>query len=448
LTQSQINPTAEPTVVPRADHGISRSDISENALKVLYRLRKAGYAAFIVGGGVRDLLLGLHPKDFDVVTDALPDEVRSLFRNSRLIGRRFRLAHVRFGREIIEVATFRAGGQANGEDSDSDREHDVASGRILRDNVYGGIDEDIWRRDFTANALYYNIADFSVWDYTGGMEDIAARTLRLIGDPETRYREDPVRMLRAIRFAAKLDFSVHESAAEPIPRLAPLLRDVPSARLFEEVLKLFQAGHAMRSFELLDEFGLLEYLFPTTADRLRDRDGAAVREFITRGLTSTDERVAQEKPITPMFLYAVMLWPAIRVAAERFDAHDELPRAGALAEACYQIMTTQQACTALPKRYSVPMREILQLQHRFANRKGARAERFLSHKRFRAAYDFMTLRASCGEEDEEVAQWWTDVQSRPAAEVKQAFGGGQRRKSGRRGGRRRRSRARTGDSQS
>lgn len=376
LTQLDIKPQPNLTVVPRADHRISRSDISENALKVLYRLKKAGFAAFIVGGGVRDLLLGMHPKDFDVVTDALPDEVRALFRNSRLIGRRFRLAHVRFGREIIEVATFRASG--DGDESDPDRAHDLASGRILRDNVYGSIDEDIWRRDFTANALYYNIADFSVWDYTHGMEDIAARRLRLIGDPETRYREDPVRMLRAIRFAAKLNFSIHKSAGEPIPRLAPLLRDVPAARLFDEVLKIFQSGHAVRGFELLDEFGLFEYLFPTTAARLRERDGEAVREFVSRGLAATDERVAENKSITPMYLYAVMLWPAIRDLSQTLAERDELPPAGALAEACYQIMLTQQSCTALPKRYSVPMRETLQLQYRFENRKERAPRNFSS----------------------------------------------------------------------
>lgn len=443
MTQLDIKPEPELTVVPRADHRISRSDISESALKVLYRLKKAGFAAYIVGGGVRDLLLGMHPKDFDVVTDALPDEVRALFRNSRLIGRRFRLAHVRFGREIIEVATFRAG--SDGEQTDADREHDSESGRILRDNVYGSIEEDIWRRDFTANALYYNIADFSVWDYTRGLEDIAARRLRLIGDPETRYREDPVRMLRAIRFAAKLDFSIHESAAEPIPELASLLRDVPAARLFDEVLKLFQAGHAVRSFELLDQYGLFEYLFPATAARLRERDGDAVRDFIVRGLTGTDERVAEDKPITPMFLYAIMLWPAIQVEAEQLRERDEFPPASALTEACYQVTAAQQTRTALPKRYGVPMREVLQLQHRFGSRSGARASRFLANKRFRAAYDFMVLRASCGEVDEEIAQWWTQIQSQSEAEQKQAFGVGRRKSSGRRGGRRRRSRAKKGN---
>ncbi len=446
MIHSDLKTRPEPTVIARADHAISRADISENALKVLYRLRKAGYAAFIVGGGVRDLLLGQHPKDFDVVTDALPDEIRSLFRNSRLIGRRFRLAHVRFGREVIEVATFRADGDSDS--NDPDREHDSASGRILRDNVYGGIAEDIWRRDFTVNALYYNIEDFSVWDYTSGMADVAARTLRLIGDPEKRYREDPVRMLRAVRFAAKLDFSIHESCAAPIPGLAPLLKDVPAARLFEEALKLFQSGHAVRSFDLLEEYGLLEYLFPATARRLGDRDAEQVRRFIRKGLAGTDERVREQKPITPMFLYAVMLWPSINELAALLADRESLPPSGALSQACHEIIMAQQAHTALPKRYSVPMREILQLQSRFNHRKGTRAARFLDHKRFRAAYDFMVLRADCGEVDEEIAQWWTEVQGHPETEQRQAFGGARRKSSRRRGGRRRGGRGRAGSTPS
>src|SRR5690606_33324797 len=270
LNSTDTQPRPSPKIIPRAEHPISRANISSNALKVLYRLKNAGYSAFIVGGGVRDLLLGRHPKDFDVVTDALPEEVDRLFRNCRLIGRRFRLAHVRFGRDVVEVATFRATG--NGEDDA--RLHDE-TGRILRDNVYGTIDEDVWRRDFTVNALYYNIADFTLWDYTTGLEDIKSRTLRLIGDPETRYREDPVRMLRAVRLAAKLDFTIAPGTAEPIPRLAPLLADVPPARLFDEVLKLFQSGHAVRSFDLLREHGLFGYLFPRTEEIFRGDDGEA-----------------------------------------------------------------------------------------------------------------------------------------------------------------------------
>ena len=223
-----------PKIVPRAEHGISRANISENSLKVLYRLRNAGFGAFLVGGGVRDLLLGRHPKDFDVVTDAHPEQIKQLFRNARLIGRRFRLAHVRFGRDIVEVATFRAAANGDTDSGADDRAHSE-SGRILRDNVYGTIEEDIWRRDFTINALYYNIADFSVWDFTTGFEDIRTRTLRLIGDPERRYREDPVRMLRAVRFAAKLGLTIAPESAEPIFALGAHLRDVPAARLTREL---------------------------------------------------------------------------------------------------------------------------------------------------------------------------------------------------------------------
>jgi poly(A) polymerase len=343
---------------------------------------------------------------------------------------------VRFGREIIEVATFRATGASEEED----REHHAESGRILRDNVYGTIDEDIWRRDFTANALYYNIADFSVWDYTGGMADIEARRLRLIGDPETRYREDPVRMLRAVRFAAKLDFSIDESASEPIRRLAPLLGDVPSARLFDEVLKLFQSGHAVRSFELLDEYGLLEYLFPSTAAALARPGGDADRRFILKGLANTDERIAQEKSVTPMFLYAVLLWPAIKERAQQFVESGEYPENAAMTEACYRLVAEQQSFTSLPKRFGVPMREMLQLQSRFDNRKGARALRFLEHKRFRAAYDFMLLRSSCGEVDAETAAWWTQVQEQPVGEQREAAAPAGRKTGRRRGGRGRRRR--------
>ena len=283
-----------PVIIPRSEHSISRADISPNALKVLYRLKEAGYQAFLVGGAVRDLLLGLKPKDFDVATDALPEEVRRLFRNCRLIGRRFRLAHVFFGNEIIEVATFRAAAAPEREDAEdveaeadtgaesrrdepaeftppSDSEHRAfdTRGRILRDNIYGTIEEDVWRRDFTANGLYYNIEDFSIWDFVDGVNDVKARRLRLIGDPETRYREDPVRMLRAVRFAAKLDFSIESNTEGLIKRLANLLDGVPPARLFDEVLKLFLSGFGAKTYELLQQHGLFEHLFPQSAAAFR-----------------------------------------------------------------------------------------------------------------------------------------------------------------------------------
>jgi len=252
-----------PTIIPRSDHGISRRDISDAALKVLYKLDREGYRACLVGGGVRDLLLGRKPKDFDVATDATPDEVRALFRNCRLIGRRFRLAHVHFGREIIEVATFRA------MVADSPKTELNEDGRLLRDNTFGSIEEDALRRDFTVNALYYDIHDFSVIDYAGGMEDIRRRQLRLIGDPETRYKEDPVRMMRALRFSAKLDFEIDPAASEAIHDWGHLLADIPPARLYDEILKMFHSGHALRAYELLREYHLLQYLFPSLDRYLR-----------------------------------------------------------------------------------------------------------------------------------------------------------------------------------
>ena len=357
---------ASPTlarIIPRDSHPISRSKISPEALRVLYRLREAGFQAFLVGGCVRDLMLGLEPKDFDVATDALPEQVKRLFRNCRLVGRRFRLAHVFFGREIIEVATFRASGgppeaeepMPDDEDRDAleefrdeedddgfDENGDVdgnidpdyvpptaaagggsggrvfgAEGRILRDNVYGSIDEDVWRRDFTCNSLYYNIADFSVWDYCGGFEDVQARRLRLIGDPETRYREDPVRMLRAARFEAKLGFTYDEATAEPIGRLRPLLAGVPPARLFDETLKLFLTGHGERSYETLLARGLLAELLPDVADFARRFPGSPPERMLRRGLVQTDQRVREDRPVTPGFLFALLMYGPIGLRIER-----------------------------------------------------------------------------------------------------------------------------------
>src|SRR5690606_34429107 len=273
-------------VIPRDQHNVSRKDISPNALRVLYRLRAAGFGTYVVGGAVRDILVGGHPKDFDVATDATPEQVRQLFRNCRLIGRRFRLAHVVFGREIIEVATFRA----NVDDGSGDRElHE--GGRLLRDNVYGSIEEDAVRRDFTANALYYAVEDFSVRDYTGGFEDVQNRLMRLIGDPEARYREDPVRMLRAIRLSAKLQFDIEQATAAPIPALAPLLAEAAPARLFEECLKLFLSGHAVESFLRLERHQLLPALFPETAAALAANRSGALRKMLLAGLEGTDKRV-------------------------------------------------------------------------------------------------------------------------------------------------------------
>jgi len=403
-----------PKIIPRTAHNVSRDDISKNALKVLYRLHKSGYQAFLVGGCVRDAMLKLHPKDFDVATNATPEQVRSLFGNCRLIGRRFRLAHVRFGRELIEVATFRAAANH----SDDDHAHDE-EGRIVRDNVYGSIEEDVWRRDFTCNALYYNIADFSIWDYTGGANDVERRHLVLIGDPDKRLREDPVRMLRAVRFAAKLDFTIDESVAIPMKKDLPLLANVPAARLFDEFLKLFQAGFAERTFELLREYNLFALLFPATDEEL-DLDPTFV-EFVRAALRNTDRRVKAGKSVTPSFLIGVFLWnPTMKLAAIR-RSEEKMSESQSLGLAAYELSAQQQRRIAIPKRFTVPMREMLSLQPRFVQTRGKRAMKLLEHRRFRAAYDFMLLLSEIGKFDPDIAKFWTDVQTQSAEQRAASF---------------------------
>ncbi len=477
-----------PLVIPRSEHSISRAAISPNALKVLYRLKDAGYQAFLVGGAVRDLLLGITPKDFDVATNALPEEVRHLFRNCRLIGRRFRLAHVHFGHEIIEVATFRAAAAPEREDveemdPDADSEGAAAdgaagegapngrtggspganepgaaydsehrafdhSGRILRDNIYGTIEEDVWRRDFAANGLYYNIDDFSIWDFVDGVADVRARRLKLIGDPETRYREDPVRMLRAVRFAAKLDFSIEPVTEAPINELAYLLDGVPPARLFDECLKLFLSGFGAKSYRLLRQYGLFEHLFPMSAAAFVLPPYAYAEEMLERGLINTDERIAADKPVTPTFLFAVLLWSAVLRELNERQA-GPAPDLALLMQACDTVLRAQQSRVAIPRRFGIPMRELLMLQPRFNRRSGVKSLSLLQHPRFRAAYDFLLLRAQVGVADPELAKWWTDIQvlpqeervalvqarpAEPAAEGEGAAPAGRRRRRRRRGG--------------
>lgn len=422
MTQIRKSNSNEHLIVPRSEHTLSRADVSKNALKVLYRLKDAGYQAFLVGGSVRDLLLNRRPKDFDIATDAHPEEVRALFSNSRLIGRRFRLAHVRFGREIIEVATFRATGTPEGA---SEGQVFNSSGRILSDNVYGTIEEDAWRRDFTINALYYNIADYSIWAFADGLTDLRARQLRLIGEPERRYREDPVRMLRAARFAAKLDFEVHPDTGAPIAVMANLIDDVPAARLFDEFLKMFQSGHALASYRNLRKLGLFGHLFPVTQRWLGETavDGVSANDMIERALENTDQRIVERKPITPMFLFGVFLWlPVQSRAAELMSGKNGYSEAEALIAATSDVSSLQSKRIALPRRFGFPMQEMLQLQPRFLKKKGRRAMNLLSHRRFRAAYDLMLLRASVGDVAEDVADFWTNVQNMSVSAQRGAFG--------------------------
>ena len=393
----------KPQIIPRSEHGVSRSDISENALKVLYRLKNSGYQAYLVGGGVRDILIGLKPKDFDVATDAHPEQVRELFRNCRLIGRRFRLAHVHFGREIIEVSTFRASHNdaVNGEGHEED-------GRIIRDNVYGKLDDDVWRRDFTVNALYYNIEDYSIVDYVGGLEDVQNKQLRLIGIPEDRYREDPVRMLRAIRFSIKLGFSIHPVSERPIRDLAPLLEEIPEARLFEEFLKLFMSGESEKTYHQLREYGLFAFLFPQTEEFL-NRGDEFIHKLLSSAFRNTDTRLAEDKPVTPAFLLAALLWIPVRDLANNHESNG-LSEMDAIHLASDAVISHQIRSTSMPRRFTHMARDMWSLQVRLKNIRGKRPLKLLAHQRFRAAYDFLLLRAEAGEDVQELASWWTAFQ--------------------------------------
>ena len=403
-----------PRIIPRAQHCVSRKDISRGALKVLYGLRDNGFRACLVGGAVRDLLLGGHPKDFDIATNATPEEVKRIFRNCRLIGRRFRLAHVIFGPEIVEVATFRG----TGVEGEGDRH--MIDGRLVRDNVWGTIEEDAVRRDFRVNALYYDIADFSVIDFVGGMEDLEQRRLHLIGDPELRYREDPVRMLRAARLAAKLDFAIDPTASGPFATLGQLLGEAPPARLFDETMKMFMAGHGLVSFRMLEKCDLLKHLFPGTARALARDDHGGLRSLVENGLAGTDARVREDKPVTPAFLFAVLLWGEVYSIARGLQA-EGVDRAVAWQRAAHKVMAEQTERVAIPRRFSYAMEEIWALQPRFAEHTKKRVFRLLTHPRFRAAYDFLLLRADESGELRERGEWWTRIQTLEPAQLEEAL---------------------------
>ena len=391
------------TALSRSEHSISRQQISEAALKVLYRLDKAGYRACLVGGGVRDVLLGKQPKDFDVATSATPDQVQALFKNCRLIGRRFRLAHIRYGREVIEVATFRSHAPESPKTELNDE------GRILRDNTFGSIEEDALRRDFTVNALYYDIRDFSMLDYADGMRDLQNKTLRLIGDPTTRYQEDPVRMLRAIRFAAKLDFSIEQQSEQAIFELGHLLKDIPSARIYDEVLKIFHSGHALRSYELLRHYRLFQHLFPALDRHLLSEPDEAMLDFIEQALVNTDLRVSQNKPVSPAFIFAALLWPLVQQRVIQLQA-DKVSTLPALQLAGNEVFAQQVKTIAVPKRFSQISKNIWTLQPRFGNTNGKQPNRLVSHPDFRAAYDFFCIQSMVGLTTAELCKWWTQFQ--------------------------------------
>lgn len=401
-----------PIVISRDGHNVSRKSISDNALKVLYRLNKGGYDAYLVGGGVRDILLGEQPKDFDVATNATPEQIKKLFRNCRLIGRRFRLAHIVFGRDIIEVATFR-GHHDTTEDAKAAKVHSKQSedGMLLRDNIYGNIDEDAQRRDFTINALYYSSKDFKIYDFANGLEDIDNKLIRLIGDPETRYREDPVRMLRAIRFATKLDMDIEPRTAKPINTLAPLMANIPAARMFEEYLKLFIAGKSEANFHLLHEYNLLEFLFPHISQFYKDAPTGNAVKFVEQVLKNTDQRINKGMRVTPAFLLAAVLWYSLEQQVEELLDSGSMTPQDAFFSAMSDIMAEQQRCIAIPKRFQMPMKDIFDLQYKLTRREGLKAFKMLENSRFRAGYDFLLIRGRIeGGEVEELATWWTHFQ--------------------------------------
>ncbi len=388
-----------------SEHCLSPEMINRDASKVVSTLQNAGFEAYVVGGCVRDLLLGLKPKDFDVATSAKPWEVKSLFRRSRIIGRRFQIVHVQFSREIIEVTTFRSN---ENQTSNKNQRQQTDSGMLTRDNVFGSVEEDASRRDLTVNALYYDPSDNSIHDFTNGLDDIDDRIIRIIGDPSTRFREDPVRLLRVARFAAKLGFGIESSTAEPMKHRAGDLQQVSPPRMFDETLKLFMSGNGLDTFKLLHEYNLFEYIVPQLNPMLNDHQGVPLK-LVTQALTNTDIRIRSSQRVTPAFIYAALLWPAVQRLANNYEKNGNSP-AYALSKAAGDIIAAQVPVTAIPKRFTIPMREIWDLQLHMKRCGGNRAKRLAEHPRFRAAYDFILLREQTGEDLDGLGDWWTQYQ--------------------------------------
>lgn len=404
------------SILERDQHPISRKQISPNAVKVLYKLSEAGYHGFLVGGGVRDLLLGKNPKDFDIATDASPEQLKSLFKNARIIGRRFKIIHLRFGREIIEVTTFRAPHDSKNKIDDHVPRRRIqnqasahsTTGMILRDNVYGNIDEDALRRDFTINALYYTIDKFRILDFSSGLDDLESRQIRMIGNPVERYKEDPVRMLRAIRFAAKLGFTLEEETEKPINELAQLLESISTARLFDETIKLMTGGHAEETFKLLRHYRLGAYLFAPTLRALDKLSGPPCK-LVELALKNTDGRLAEGKSVTPAFLFAALLWPVLQLRLES-QKTDQSNRHQLFQQVAQEVLMEQVQYTAIPKRFTIAAKEIWELQARLMRNNKRSIEGAFSHPRFRAAYDFLLLREEAGEDLGGRGEWWTQFQ--------------------------------------
>ena len=401
----------QPSIVPFGAHGIARESISPCALKVTQTLQEHGYTAYVVGGAVRDLILGWQPKDYDVATSATPEQVRELFRRSRIIGRRFRIVHVMCGRETVEVSTYRGSADASAEDAQQVADE---HGRLLRDNVFGTQEQDAVRRDFTINALFYDPATQQVWDYHGGVEDLKKKRLRMIGDPEQRYREDPVRMLRAVRLSASRGLDIDEATRAPIKALTTLLANVPAARLFDEMLKLLLSGHAYECVMALRHEGLHHGLLPMLDVILEQPMG---ERFVMLALRNTDARIKNEKSVSPSFLFASLLWHEV-LAAWKKQESDGVPPLPALYQAMEQVVQSQAEKLAIPRRYGSDMKEIWVMQPRFLQRSGRRPYRLLESTRFRAGYDFLLLRCASGELDPGIGEWWTRFQHADEVERK------------------------------
>lgn len=398
--------------IPASVHGIQPQQLSKAAYDVIKTLQKAGFAAYIVGGGVRDLLLGKHPKDFDVATDAHPEDIKPLFKRCILIGKRFRLAHVYFGRHIIEVATFRSSTtQATTDETSQTLQHHATTGMIMRDNIYGTLEDDVFRRDFTINALYYDPTSGDILDFTNGYHDLQHHCLRIIGEPSQRFREDPVRILRAIRFMSKLNFKLHPETEKPLTALGHLFSHVSNSRLSDEFNKLFLSAHGFANFNLLKEHHLLSSLFAQTTAALSEDASGTFLLLIENALRSSDERVKMEKPVTPAFLFAALLWKPYLLRIPFFQKHHHQSYYIASLSAANEVINNQNTLIGIPKRLGAFIREVWHLQNVLSSFRKRHFTRVIRHPRFRAAYDFLVLRAASGENCQPAAEWWTQYQS-------------------------------------
>jgi len=399
-------------ILNASEHPLSPESVSPHACLVVQTLQNAGFQAFIVGGGVRDLMMKLKPKDFDIATDARPEQIRQLFRNSRLIGRRFRIAHVYFHHEILEVSTFRADhSNAQG----TEEAHTDKDGIILRDNVFGSFEQDAKRRDFTINALYYDPSHNQLWDPENALKDLQTKQIRLLGEPKDRFTEDPIRVLRAIRFANKLNFQLEKETLNAIPNAIPLLHSIPSGRRFDEYTKLFLHGQAQKNFDSLIKIGALDPLFPGLTANLQD---PPFHQLVYQALKNTDERLSEGKHVNPAFLIATFLWKTLQQKKNKIQAETGKFEASAFHQAIRETIQEQIQHTAMPRHFSLGIKEIWAMQPPLERRRPRQIPRLLKHPKFRAAYDFLSMRNGEASVGTELVNWWTKIQTSSPQEQK------------------------------